>query len=145
MSSHNWHLPFGANLLEKNRTSFRIWAPAQKALSLAIEDMPTMPMSRCGDGWFETEVNCGAGSRYCYVLQDGTAIPDPAARAQAADVHGASVVVDPPSYHWLHSEWRGRPWKETVLYELHAGLLGGFRGVAENWPRLCRSASLRSN
>lgn len=138
MSSHNWHLPFGANLLEKNRTSFRIWAPAQKALSLAIEDMPTMPMSRCGDGWFETEVNCGAGSRYCYVLQDGTAIPDPAARAQAADVHGASVVVDPPSYHWLHSEWRGRPWTETVLYELHAGLLGGFDGVSRELARLSR-------
>ena len=26
-------------------------------------------------------------------------------------------------------DWRGRPWHETVLYELHAGTLGGFAGV----------------
>ena len=32
--------------------------------------------------------------------------------------------------------WRGRPWRETVLYELHAGVLGGFRGVARELPRL---------
>ena len=27
------------------------------------------------------------------------------------------------------TDWQGRPWHETVLYELHAGLLGGFAGV----------------
>ncbi|MGZ6176365.1 MAG: malto-oligosyltrehalose trehalohydrolase, partial [Candidatus Binataceae bacterium] len=32
--------------------------------------------------------------------------------------------------------WRGRPWSETVLYELHAGTLGGFAGVARELPRL---------
>ena len=26
------------------------------------------------------------------------------------------------------AEWRGRPWEETVLYELHAGLLGRASG-----------------
>ena len=138
MPSPDWHLSFGANLLEVNRTSFRIWAPAQEAVSLAIEGMRTTPMSRCDDGWFEAEVNCGAGSRYCYVLQDGITIPDPAARAQAVDVHGASVVVDPASYRWRHSEWCGRPWTETVLYELHAGLLGGFDGVSRELARLAQ-------
>src|SRR3546814_12964937 len=27
--------------------------------------------------------------------------------------------------------WRGLPWSQTVLYEIHVGLAGGFRGVQE--------------
>ena len=33
-------------------------------------------------------------------------------------------------------QWRGRPWEEAVLYELHVGILGGFGGVARELPRL---------
>ena len=63
-------------------------------------------------------------------------VPDPASRAQAGDVHGASVVVDPSAYRWRNEQWRGRPWKETVFYELHAEVLGGFPGVANELTRL---------
>ena len=63
-------------------------------------------------------------------------MPDPASRAQADDVHGPSLVVDPRAYRWRNTDWRGRPWEETVLYELHAGLLGGFAGVQRELPRL---------
>lgn len=133
-----WQLPFGANLIAPGRTRFRVWAPAQKSLSVASEGGPTVPMARDQAGWFEAEVECGAGTRYRYVLDDGMAIPDPASRAQAGDVHSASVVVDPQSYQWRHREWRGRPWQEAVVYELHAGLLGGFSGVARELPRLAK-------
>ena len=68
-----------------------------------------------------------AGRRYRYRLADGMLVPDPASRAQANDVHDPSVVVDPSRYAWRNTAWRGRPWRETVLYELHAGVLGGFR------------------
>ena len=61
--------------------------------------------------------------------------PIPPSRAQADDVHGPSLVVDPRAYRWQHPGWRGRPWHETVLYELHAGLLGGFAGVAGSAAR----------
>ena len=62
------------------------------------------------------------------VKQD-VAVPDPAARAQADDVHGPSVVVDPHAYRWQHPEWSGRPWHEAAIYELHVGACGGFDGV----------------
>jgi malto-oligosyltrehalose trehalohydrolase len=93
-------------------------------------------MSQSGDGWFELDADCGAGTHYRYLLQDGMTVPDPASRAQAGDVHGWSVVVDPTSYQWRLSQWRGRPWHETVLYELHVGAFGGFNGVARELPRL---------
>jgi malto-oligosyltrehalose trehalohydrolase len=36
-------------------------------------------------------------------------------------VHGPSEVIDPQAYVFRDGEWRGRPWHEAVLYELHVG------------------------
>jgi maltooligosyltrehalose trehalohydrolase len=136
MSGSRWRLPFGANLVAPGRTRFRIWAPAQHGISLAIAGRSPLPMTRRDDGWFEVEADCGAGTRYRYILDDGMKVPDPAARAQADDVHGDSVVIDPAAYHWRQTEWCGRPWRQAIIYELHVGLLGGFAGVARELPRL---------
>lgn len=138
MKSTEWQLSFGATLIAPGLTRFRIWAPAQQKIFVAIKGRPTVPMSRSDDGWFEAQADCRAGARYRYILQDGTAIPDPAARAQIGDVDGSSIVIDPSSYNWRHPEWRGRPWHEAVVYELHAGILGGFNGVARDLPRLAK-------
>ncbi|WP_028006680.1 malto-oligosyltrehalose trehalohydrolase [Solimonas flava] len=131
MSRHAYRLPFGAELLADGaRTRFRFYAPAQRAVALALDDAPPQPMQRGADGCFERETVAPPGSRYRYRLDDGLAVPDPAARAQDGDVHGPSLVVDPRAYRWQHESWRGRPWHETVLYELHVGCCGGYRGVA---------------
>lgn len=129
-------LPFGATLVDPGHTRFRIWAPSQPRLDLEIDGCPPQPMQRCAKGWYELIVECGAGERYRYRLADGLAVPDPAARAQVDDVHGDSLVVDPRAYVWQCPHWRGRPWHETVLYELHVGACGGFRGVIEQLPAL---------
>jgi malto-oligosyltrehalose trehalohydrolase len=129
---------FGANPVGDGCTEFRLWAPGQETVSVAIEDGPILPMTRSPGGWFRAIGDCQAGARYRYRLADGTLVPDPASRAQAPDVHDPSVVIDPRRYAWRHADWRGRPWRETVLYELHAGLLGGFRGVAQTLPRLAQ-------
>jgi maltooligosyltrehalose trehalohydrolase len=136
MTSFVRDLPFGATLLAQDRTRFRLWAPQQKNVSVAIDECESVPMQPREGGWFEVEAACGAGSTYRYILDDGAAVPDPAARAQADDVHGVSLVIDPRAYRWRHRDWRGRPWHETALYELHAGLLGGFAGVARVLDRL---------
>jgi malto-oligosyltrehalose trehalohydrolase len=129
-------LPFGATLLGEGRTRFRLWAPAQQSVSVEIDGGKAWPMQRRSGGWFDSEVACGAGTRYRYQLGSDLAVPDPASRAQSDDVRGPSIVVDPRAYRWRHSQWRGRPWHETVLYELHAGLLGGFAGVQAALPKL---------
>jgi maltooligosyltrehalose trehalohydrolase len=129
-------LPFGATLIDKERTRFRVWAPAQDAVSVDVEGLGALAMTRGDDGWFTADAQCGAGTRYRYRLDRGQLVPDPASRAQADDVHGPSLVVDPTSYRWRHPDWPGRPWHETVIYELHAGAFGGFRGVERELPRL---------
>ena len=129
-------LPFGATLVGPDRTRFRLWAPGQSQLAVDIDGVGRLPMTRDGEGWFTAEAACGAGARYRYRLADGLAVPDPASRAQGRDVHDPSLVVDPRAYRWRHPNWRGRRWPETVLYELHAGSLGGFAGVAAALPEL---------
>ena len=129
--------PFGATLLADGQTRFRLWAPAQETVSLAFDAGDLLPMQRSPDGWFEAVAPCPPGTRYRYRLADGMLVPDPASRFQPEDVHGPSAVVDPTVLSaWRNTGWRGRPWRETVFYELHAGLLGGFAGVARELPRL---------
>ncbi|NKF23109.1 malto-oligosyltrehalose trehalohydrolase [Solimonas marina] len=136
MTRAAYPLPFGATVLDERRTRFRIWAPDEAQLQLEIEGQPPQPMTRSDDGWFEAYGSCGAGACYHYRLDNGVAVPDPASRAQADDVHGDSVVIDPRDYDWQHPQWQGRPWHETVLYELHPGACGGFRGIIERLPAL---------
>jgi malto-oligosyltrehalose trehalohydrolase len=128
-------MKFGATYLGGNRTRFRLWAPSQKRMTVEIAGQP-LPMQPQADGWFEAEATCEPGTPYLYRLASGQAVPDPASRAQADDVHGPSLVVEPGVYRWQHPEWTGRPWPETVLYELHVGTYGGFAGVQADLDRL---------
>ena len=116
---------WGAELGPEGFTTFRLWAPSAESIILEIEGQPPTPMLREAGGWYSAVAPVGAGARYRYRLPEGLAVPDPASRLQAADVHDSSVVVDPRSYSWHHAAWKGRPWHEAVIYELHAGAFGG--------------------
>jgi len=128
--------PPGATLLPNGRARFRLWAPAQRRVQLALEGAAPLPMHARAGGWHELEAGAAAGARYRYLLDDGRAVPDPASRCQPQDVHGPSELVDPRAYRWRHEAWTGRPWHETVLYEVHVGLLGGFAGAQGLLPHL---------
>jgi len=127
---------WGPAVLEDDRRLFRLWAPDRERVTLDIEGGVGLGMTRDEDGWFVAETAAVAGARYRFRLDDGTAVPDPASRAQAEGVHGWSVVVDADSYRWRTPDWRGRPWEEMVIQEVHVGLLGGFAGVAGRLPEL---------
>jgi malto-oligosyltrehalose trehalohydrolase len=126
-------MPFGARLRPDGTVLFRLWAPALDLVSIVIDRHAPQAMTARGDGWFELASDAArAGSAYAFQLPDGLQVPDPAARQQREDVHGPSVVVDPRGYRWRHPDWRGRPWNEVVLYELHTGAFteaGDFDGV----------------
>jgi maltooligosyltrehalose trehalohydrolase len=124
-------LPFGATCQADGSTGFRLWAPDCTAVALEIEAAAPRDMQPEGDGWFAASAACTPHTRYRYRVRPDLAVPDPAARAQAHDVHDASEVIDPRAFSWRHGDWRGRPWHETVLYELHPGLCGGFRGIQQ--------------
>jgi malto-oligosyltrehalose trehalohydrolase len=131
----------GPVLQEDGNVRFRFWAPAQEHVDLALEDGGRiLPMARMAGGWHEVVTSeAGAGSLYRFVLRDGLRVPDPASRFQPQDVHGPSEVIDPNAYAWTVTGWRGRPWHEAIIYELHVGTFtreGSFRAVIEKLDHL---------
>ncbi len=129
--------PFGAQLhAATGMVFFRLWAPNCAAVSLLLEGQEPVPMNAVRAGWYEVQVSCAVGARYKFRLADGTDVPDPASRQQQDDAHGWSIVVDHDAYPWQHPDWQGRPWSEAVIYELHVGVCGGFKGVTANLPEL---------
>ncbi|PSN06631.1 malto-oligosyltrehalose trehalohydrolase [Siccibacter turicensis] len=139
MGSTSFPAGWGAEFVAEDVVRFRLWATGQQTVTLRVsgEDLAMNPI---GEGWFEREVTgvC-AGDEYSFVLADGMTVPDPASRAQKEDVNGPSRVVDHRSYRWQHSDWKGRPWEESVVYEMHIGTFtpeGTFRAAIEKLPYL---------
>lgn len=137
-------MPFGASLLDGGGVLFRYWAPSLARIELEREGTEgTLPMLPYGDGWHHLEVpEAVAGDRYRFKLPDGLRVPDPASRRNPDDVHGASEVVDPRSYHWNDVAWHGRPWHEAVIYELHIGTFTPEGTFAAATKRLAEVAEL---
>ncbi|MFW5832556.1 MAG: malto-oligosyltrehalose trehalohydrolase [Pseudomonadota bacterium] len=129
-------------LLDSTGVTFRLWAPAADAVTLVTApgtpEEALRPMT--GEaGWWSCRVEgAGAGTRYQFRVGD-LRVPDPASRFQPDDVHAASEVVDLAAYRWRHDDWRGRPWAETVLYELHPGTFspeGTYAGIRQKLDHL---------
>ncbi len=142
-------MPFGAQLLAQGGTRFRLWAPSAVRAELQLVqdrliEARTCPMHAAETGWHEVTVpEAKAGSRYKFRLhlKDGTAwsVPDPASRSNPDGVHEASSVVDARAYAWRETAWRGRPWADAVIYELHVGTFtpaGSFAAAAARLPEL---------
>ncbi len=126
---------FGA-WLSGNTTRFRLWAPDLDVVTVEVEGLAPVAMQAKAEGWFEAEVACGAGAKYLFRVRPDLTVPDPASHAQAHEVNGPSIVVDPRSYRWQNPDWKGRPWHEAVIYELHVGALGGFAKVTAQLANL---------
>jgi maltooligosyltrehalose trehalohydrolase len=117
-------MPFGAELRPDGTTRFRLWAPG--ARSVDVELGPARPDGRAlaaqPGGWFEGIArDAPAGTRYAFRIDGDLRVPDPASRWNPDDVHAPSAVVDPEAFAWSDGAWRGRPWEEAVIYELHVG------------------------
>lgn len=125
---------WGAKQIGARRWHIRLWAPGFNTLDLQVRDTACR-MVRDSGGWFHIEVDADEGDPYTFVLPNGQQVPDPAARRQQGDVHGPSLLTSPPQ----PEPWKGRPWEDAVIYELHLGTFtaeGTCRAAAAELPRL---------
>ena len=134
-------MPFGAQMESDGRVRFRIWAPAVDQMRIEIAGVEDpLTMERQPLGWHELVTDRARhGTSYRYRLPNDLRVPDPASRHQPVDVHGPSAVIDAGAYRWRDADWRGRPWEEAVLYELHLGTFtpeGTFAGAARKLDHL---------
>jgi maltooligosyltrehalose trehalohydrolase len=126
-------MPFGAQI-DQDKTRFALFAPDVQNLRAIVADKPHAMRAKPG-GWHELELaEAGGGTRYIYELNENLRAPDPASRYQPDGVHKPSAVIDPRAFEWKDDEWRGRPWAEAVIIEVHAGTAtpeGTFVALAE--------------
>lgn len=117
-----------------DRTEFRLWAPNAKSVSVQLDGKGTFPMERQAGGVFYAELPVRAGDKYAFELDGRNPLPDPISRLLPEGVHGPTEIVDPRSFHWTDQHWRGLPFLDYIIYELHVGTFspsGTFDGVRE--------------
>lgn len=101
-------------------------------------DGSAVPLTPEPDGWHAAQTTLQPCDRYKFDI-DGAAYPDPASRAQPDGPDGWSEIADLDHYHWRAISWQGRPWSDTVLYELHIGTFsqdGTFLGAIAHLDHL---------
>ncbi len=134
------HRSWGPLTYEDGSMSFSLWAPALSSLSVDI-DGRVFPMEDRGGGWFSSKrIHVPEGTTYMFVLPDDTRLPDPASRYQEAGVFGPSRFLSSEGFGWMHQDWKGRPWEEAVVYEIHVGTFtkeGTFLAAIDHLARLC--------
>jgi malto-oligosyltrehalose trehalohydrolase len=131
---------FGVKLTADGAT-FRLWAPAAQRVDVLLDEPHAL--RRDDGGWFSADVaGIKAGALYKFRIDDEIDVPDPASAFQPQDVSGPSEVIDHGSYRWRASDWRGRPWQDTVLIETHVGTFtpgGTYRAMIERLDDLVAS------
>ena len=141
-------MPFGATLLPQGGVRFRLWAPALAQADLlvhgtSVSEAPQVHVATAvPDGWFECTVpDAVAGTLYQWRIKGGLVVPDPASRFNPMGVHGPSCVIDPHRFAW-DAGWKGRPWSEAVVYEMHVGTFtpeGTYAGAEAKLQELART------
>ena len=137
-------MPFGAEVAPDG-VHFRLWAPASSRVDLLLFNLrgdavdAVLPMAAQAEGWFALTVPAAAGQRYKYRIDARQEVPDPASRFNPQDVERPCEVIDPAAFAWSDGDWRGRPWHEAVIYQLHVGTFtpeGTFRAAQQRLPYL---------
>jgi maltooligosyltrehalose trehalohydrolase len=133
-----YRMSFGATPISGG-TLFRLFAPQARDVSLRLGGRDR-PMARGADGWFElSAADATPGQLYQFGIDGQQAVPDPASRFQPQDVNGPSEIIAPDAFDWSDAAWRGRPWREAVIYELHLGAFtreGTYRAASAELERL---------
>lgn len=128
----------GAWFIPGEGTHVRIWAPIARTVSIEWDDgSEPSALVKVAEDFIGLFPDKAPGNRYRFIV-DGERIPDPASRYQPEDVYGPSEVVD-TRFDWADEDWRGVPYDQWVIYELHVGTFserGDFQGVIDGLPRL---------
>lgn len=122
-------LPVGAEVLPGGSAHFRVWAPKCQRLEVVIaatDDGATesyVELRPEENGYHSGIVERIAPSRlYGLRCNKGDPLwPDPASRFQPQGPAGLSQLVDPASFSWTDSEWKGLTSQGQVIYEMHIG------------------------
>jgi len=119
--------------------TFGVWAPHKEKMILHIvyPDDQKIEMIKDHSGYFKITIDhLPEGIRYFYMPDGKQDFPDPVSHFQPEGVHQASEVVYHDTFCWQDSNWKGKPFRDWIIYELHVGTFtpeGTFEAII---PRL---------
>ena len=124
---------FIGSRLEDDAVSFSVWAAKAKHVEVHISPAgKPLKLTPAENGYFQGRfTGLMQNAKYCYSLDGGKPLPDPASQFQPEGVHGHSQVVC-HAFQWQDQGWRGIPMQDLIIYELHIGTFskeGTFDGV----------------
>jgi maltooligosyltrehalose trehalohydrolase len=134
-----WELPLGARPDGHGATTFRVWAPRAREVSVVLAGAEE-PLRHEGGGVFAGTAAAAAGDDYRFRLDGGDPLPDPCSRSQRDGVRGPSQVVDPAAWTWDEGGWTGLDRRGLVVYELHVGTFTPEGTFAAAGCRRCASS-----
>jgi maltooligosyltrehalose trehalohydrolase len=115
----------GARAAPDGTVHWRVWAPRARQVELVLVDGDrrcVRPMAPEEKGYFRyAEAGVPDGQRYCYRLDGGPELPDPASLWQPDGVHAPSAVYRPERFAVSNAPWSGVRRQDLVFYELHVG------------------------
>ena len=106
------------------RCRFAVWAPLRERMILHITHPAEqkLEMQKQKDGTFILDVyDIEPGCQYYFMPDEEKDLSDPASHFQPQGAQGPSAVVDHTAYQWNDHSWKGIPFKDLIIYELHIG------------------------
>lgn len=138
--------PAGAEIAGADGVHFHVWAPGRNRVQLVLESGAGSPAEielTPAQGYFSGfAAHAAAGTRYRYRLDGNGLFPDPASRFQPDGPHGSSEVIDPSSFAWSDTKWKGISLAGQVIYEIHVGTFtdeGTWEGARAQLAELARA------
>src|SRR5690606_33173750 len=118
---HSWLS--AAFLRDNSSCRFSVWAPLVQTMEVhLVKEERTVPMEKDALGYFSVTIDkVSAGCRYFFRPDGKENFPDPASDYQPNGVHDFSEVVDHDAFVWSDNDWRGLPFRDYIIYELHVG------------------------
>jgi maltooligosyltrehalose trehalohydrolase len=121
----------GAVPRDDGTVELTVWAPKARTLDVHTAT-GAHPLERGEQGFYSGRFPGRPGDQYLLAVDGTETYPDPCSRFQPHGVRGPSEVVDPGTFAWTDSAWRGATLDELVVYELHVGAFseeGTFAGA----------------
>jgi maltooligosyltrehalose trehalohydrolase len=114
----------GARVTGSGAAEFRVWAPLCERVTVKFESGREFPLERDSNGCHGGTTQAGVGDRYFVIPQspanpNNLAVPDPVSRYLPEGLHGPTEIIDPDAFQWTDSAWRGLPYEQYSIYELH--------------------------
>jgi malto-oligosyltrehalose trehalohydrolase len=124
-------------ILNDNEIKFELFAPDVQNVDFVLFSNNKSIESKMikKDHVFEHISNVvKVGDKYYFKIDGNLKVPDPLSKYQPLDVNGPTEIFE-SKFDWEDDgNWKGLPWNETVIYELHIGTFspsGTFQGVIE--------------